>query len=140
MLSNNRIHLMVSHPGVKDFVLNKDMNEKHVGWITKVMEYDVHIKVTKLVRGKGLCQQLAADLESKGDEDMMLLNNDERDDQVDWLSKMKAFLLSGTYPVDMDRTQRQNFHLQSIPYVLVDNVLFRRDLNGVLLWCIGPEQ
>ena len=28
------------------------------GWITKVMEYDVDIKITKLVRGKGLCEQL----------------------------------------------------------------------------------
>ncbi|KAH9328799.1 hypothetical protein KI387_000907, partial [Taxus chinensis] len=69
------------------------------------MEYDVHIKVTKLVRGKGLCQQLATDMESKGNEDVTLLNTDENVDQADWLSKMKSFLFSGAYPVDMDKNQ-----------------------------------
>ena len=59
MLSNNKIQLMVAHLSVKDFLLNKDLNTKRVGWITKAMEYDIEIKVTKLVRGKGLCEQLA---------------------------------------------------------------------------------
>lgn len=47
---------MVSHPSVKDFFLSKDLNEEHVGWITKVIEYDVDIKITKFVRAKGLCE------------------------------------------------------------------------------------
>ncbi|KAH9296142.1 hypothetical protein KI387_039730, partial [Taxus chinensis] len=57
------------------------MNEKHVGWIMKVMEYDVYIRFTKLVRGKGLCQQLAADMETKEDKDVALLNTDSENDQ-----------------------------------------------------------
>ncbi|KAH9321415.1 hypothetical protein KI387_016054, partial [Taxus chinensis] len=52
------VQLLVSHAGVKDFLLNKDLNEKRAGWITRVMEYDIDIKITKLVRGKGLCEQL----------------------------------------------------------------------------------
>ncbi|KAH9308779.1 hypothetical protein KI387_036690, partial [Taxus chinensis] len=58
LVSNNKVQLLVSHVGVKDFLLNKDLNEKRAGWITRVMEYDIEIKVTKLVRGKGLCEQL----------------------------------------------------------------------------------
>ncbi|KAH9327444.1 hypothetical protein KI387_007622, partial [Taxus chinensis] len=54
-----KIQLLVSHVGVKELLLNKDLNEKHVGWITRVMEYGIEIKVTKLVHGKGLCEQLA---------------------------------------------------------------------------------
>lgn len=57
LLSHNKIHLRVAHPSVKEFLLNKDLNEKRASWITKVMEYDVSIEVTKLVRGKGLCEQ-----------------------------------------------------------------------------------
>lgn len=30
--------------------------------------------------------------------------------------------------------------MQSIPYVLIDNILFRKDLNGVLLRCIDVDQ
>jgi hypothetical protein len=58
LLSQSRIQLLVPNSSVKDFLLSRDINEKRAGWITKVMEYDVDIKITKLVRGKGLCEQL----------------------------------------------------------------------------------
>ena len=45
---------MVPHASIKEFLLNKDINEKRVGQITKVMEYDIDIKIPKLMRGKGL--------------------------------------------------------------------------------------
>ena len=51
---------MVPHASVKEFLLKKDVNEKRVGWITKVMECDIDIKITKLVRGKGLCEKMAS--------------------------------------------------------------------------------
>lgn len=40
----------------KEFLLNKDINKKRDGWITKVMEYGSDIKIIKLMRGKGLCE------------------------------------------------------------------------------------
>lgn len=56
MFLNNKIHLLVAHPTVKDFLLNKDVSDKRARWIMKVMEFDVDIQVTNLVRGKGLCE------------------------------------------------------------------------------------
>ena len=58
LLSHSKIQLLVPRASVKDFLLSRDMNEKRVRWITKVMEYDMDIKITKLVRGKGLCEQM----------------------------------------------------------------------------------
>ena len=57
LLSHNKIHLLVPHASVKDFLLSKDVTEKRAGWIAKVMEYDVDIQITKLVRERGLCKQ-----------------------------------------------------------------------------------
>ena len=56
LLSHNKIHLLVPHVSMKEFILSKDINEKIARWVTKVMEYDVDIQITKLVRGKGLCK------------------------------------------------------------------------------------
>lgn len=64
MLSNNRIQLMVPHAIIQEFLLSRDINKKRVGWITRVMEYDVDIKITKLVRGKGLCEKLVSTFET----------------------------------------------------------------------------
>ena len=52
LLSHSKVHLLVPHVSVKDFLFNKDINKKRDGWITKVMEYDVDIKITKMVIGK----------------------------------------------------------------------------------------
>ena len=64
LISHNRVHLLVPHASVKDFLLDKDINEKRAGWITKVMEYDVDIIITKLVRGKGLCEEFLSSFDT----------------------------------------------------------------------------
>ena len=43
LVSHNKIHLLVPHASMADFLLRKDISEKRDGWITKVMEYDVDI-------------------------------------------------------------------------------------------------
>ncbi|KAH9327879.1 hypothetical protein KI387_044371, partial [Taxus chinensis] len=40
----------------------------------------------------------------------------------------------------MNKTKRRHFRLQTVPYALVDGVLFKKDVNGVLLRCIGTNQ
>ncbi|XP_057856439.1 uncharacterized protein LOC131065816 [Cryptomeria japonica] len=65
---------------VKDFFLSKDINDKREGWIIKAMEYDISIKVTKLVRGKDLCEQLVGNAKDSKEEEQqveIVLNNDE---------------------------------------------------------------
>ncbi|KAH9330739.1 hypothetical protein KI387_002847, partial [Taxus chinensis] len=49
------------------------------------MEYDIEIKVTKLVRGKGLCEQLASKQpdESKSEEDVVLLLQNDQEQPAD---------------------------------------------------------
>ena len=59
LLSHNKIYFLVPHASAKDFLLSKDISEKRVGWITNVMEYDVDIQITKLVRGKRLCKKMS---------------------------------------------------------------------------------
>lgn len=53
---------------------------------------------------------------------------------------MIHFLQTGICPPEMIKTKRRYFRLQAIPYVLLDGVLFKKDINGVLLRCIGIGQ
>lgn len=66
---------------------------------------------------------------SAGDEN---LNN--------WMHNMIAFFLGGGYPQELSRAKRRQFKLQSIPFFLVDGILFRKDFNGALLRCISTDQ
>lgn len=147
LVSNNKIQFLVSHVGVKDFILSKDLNEKHARWIICVMEYDVEIKVTKLVRGKGLCEQLSLSQQDEviNEKEVFFLQNSQEKENDDvpipyWTQDIMYFLQKGLCPHEMSKEKRRHFRLQSIPYVLIDGVLFKRDINGILLRCIGTYQ
>lgn len=53
---------------------------------------------------------------------------------------MITYLLGGGYPQGLDRAKRRQFRLQSIPFVLVDGIISRKDLSGALLRCINLDQ
>lgn len=64
-------------------------------------------------------------------------NNKE---QTSWVKDMTIFVREGKYPQGLDRTKRRHFKLESIPYILMDDILFRKDSNGVLLRCINENE
>lgn len=58
----NKTMVYVTHPSVREYIMEGDIIEKRVNWITKILEYDVDVEPTKMVRNKGLCEYLAQDL------------------------------------------------------------------------------
>ena len=83
------------HPSVKEFLLSKDLNEKRASWITCVMEYDVDIQITKLVIGKGLCDQIAdkdiSELEEQANAILLIGATGNNDRTTRWLKDMIHF-------------------------------------------------
>ncbi|KAH9301894.1 hypothetical protein KI387_013477 [Taxus chinensis] len=117
LICNNKVHFMVSHPSVKEFLLSKDLNEKRACWITKVMEYDVDIKVTKLSRGRGLCEQLASNLHD--DKNIVLVLQDGQQSvatslPIGWTNDVAHFLQMGECPQGLDKAKRRNIALCSV--------------------------
>lgn len=125
---------MVPHASVKEFFLNKDINEKRFGWITKVMGYDINIKITNLVRSKGFCEKMTSSFETHEKAALLIQGEKpmENEDQTDWLHDMTTFLIEWRYPQGRDRAKRRQFILQAIPYVLVDGILFKKDYDSLI--------
>jgi hypothetical protein len=55
---------MIPHFSIKYFLWSIYINGKIFGWVTRVMDYDIDIKITKIVRVKGLCEKLVSTFES----------------------------------------------------------------------------
>ena len=73
---------------------------------------------------------------------MVLTEQQEEGNDVDpksWIDDMKSFLSRNAYPQGLDRAKRRQYRLESIPYVIVGGILFRRDFNGTLLRCIEED-
>ena len=60
--------------------------------------------------------------------------------QTDWVEDMTRFLQTGRCPEGLERSKRRYYRLQAIPYCLMNGILFKKDLQGVLLRCIKLDQ
>ena len=56
---HSKIIAYVPNTTIKDVLTQLDSEGKRGKWIAKIMEYDVDIKPTKLVKGQGLAKLLA---------------------------------------------------------------------------------
>ena len=140
---HSKVHIMLAHPTVRVFLLSRDLNEKRAGWITKVMEYEMDIQITKLLRGKGLSEQ-STDVTVTEDKEIaettLVIHGAATNDQPpSWLKEITRFLQTKECPPNLDRAERRYFKLQSVPYVLIDNILFRKDYNDLLLRCMDND-
>lgn len=87
----NKTKVYVDHLAVREYIMEGDITEKRENWITKILEYDVDIKPTKLVRRRGLCEYIVQEYESRNDEvatkEMVMLFPDVPNDG--WIEKRK---------------------------------------------------
>ena len=60
--------------------------------------------------------------------------------QSDSIDDMVNFLKAGHCPEGLDRAKRRYYRLQAIPYCLINDILFKKDLKGIFLRCIRPDQ
>jgi hypothetical protein len=55
---HSKIIAYVSPASVKEILIQSDIDEKRSKWIANIMEFDLEIKPTRLVKGQGLVRLL----------------------------------------------------------------------------------
>ena len=58
----------------------------------------------------------------------------------EWYDHIKFFLHNGFAPETLDPKKCRALRLKSAPYQLIDNVLFRKNYDGVFLRCLEKDQ
>ncbi|MDF3675358.1 hypothetical protein [Enterobacter hormaechei] len=86
-----------------------------LGSITRIMEYDVDIQITKLVRGRELCKQMLSSQDPDEEFAMILTEQQEvrNSDPRNWMDDMKNFLLGNGYPQVLDKAKRRQYRLHT---------------------------
>ena len=113
-----------------------------------LQEYDLEIKPSQVIRGLGLCK-LAAELahllvdQSDTPLDEVLLQKEIcfiPKPVISWYIDIHIYLEKGTAPDHLDPKKKRAVRLKSTPYQLVNNILFRKKADGVLLRCLEKEE
>lgn len=114
-------------------------------WITSILEYDLEIKPTKLIKGKGLAQ-LLVESNCKAMNLNLILNNSIFTDghvekgnvqvypyyfQLEWCKDIIHFLQTLEFPVDTDKSKTRSFKLKAINYCIMNEHLYWKDPTSI---------
>jgi hypothetical protein len=137
---------------VKDILIQPNIDGKSK-WIAKIMEFDLEMKPTKLVKGQGLARLLVeSNCRALG---VNFMNINSKNWQVEIANKNShvslnlaeciwykdIYFLQKLRPPDgLEKNKVRDLKLKEIKYCLVDQVLYWKDPLEVLLRCLDPQE
>jgi len=116
-------------------------------WVSKIQEYELEIKPTKLTKGQGLAKMLA-----KGNEEALgtvCQNSQSKQVESSKFQRLKNHQLyldiifyfqNLTCPNHMINHQKNYLGLKTSKYVLTRNGLGWRNLDGIIIRCVDEEE
>jgi hypothetical protein len=94
-------------------------------------------KPLKDVKGKGLCKLIANNDFVDG---MISISLGEPLAELEWYGDIVLYLRSGQFPVTMNPKEQTTLKMKSNQYVLIVDILFRRNYDGILLRCVDENK
>jgi hypothetical protein len=140
---------------VKDILIQLDIDGRRSKWIAEILEFDLEIRPTKLIKGQGLaklltesnCKALGVDCISecsKNQEQDQLFDVDPQAEPLlarcPWYKDVIYFLQELQPPDGLQGNKARALKLKAVRYCLVDQVLYWKDPLGVLLKCMNPQE
>ena len=126
----------------------QDPDGKRGKWIVVILEYDLEIKPTKLIKGQGLARLMAESNFEVLDINMV----DDLDDQEEfstpifedhfmnssWYADILYVLINLNTPPSLSKTKAWFLKLKAVNYYIIDKCLYWKNASGILLKCL-PE-
>ena len=126
---------------VKDILVEPDSDGRRGRWLAKIQEFDLEVKLTKLVKGQGLAKLLA-----KSNFRELKMNNllghevcgdvNELNDQIDttriqekfslsyWYKDILSYLLTLKCPSDLSPAKARTLKLHAVKYCISESQLY----------------
>ena len=142
---------------MKDILVQPDSDGKRGRWLAKIQEFDLEIKTTKLIKGKGLAKLLAEsnlralDINCLQEEDGDT-HLHEPDDQTDPSKVEEEFISSGWYkdivfyllnlkcPDGLSPAKCRTLKLHVVKYCIAESQLYWKDPLSFLLVCLVESE
>jgi ribonuclease HI len=151
---HSKVIAYVPSASVKDILVQPDIDGKRSKWIAKILEFDLEIRPTKLIKGQGLakllaeanCQALGVNFmnECSGIQQGQLSETDPQREpalaRCPWYKDVIYFLQELRPPDGLQRNKARALKLKAVRYCLIDQILYWKDPLGVLLRCMDPQE
>jgi hypothetical protein len=147
-LLKSRTKVIVPYPAVRNLLVQKELGEKRENWMMSLQEYDLEITPAQIVRGQGLCKLVVDSVEEQESQINTSTVNQHNEKQIScaqvtansWYENIKFYLTHGSAPRNLDPKNRRALRLKSASFQLINDVLFRKNFDGVLMRCLEKEE
>lgn len=144
-----RSHIVAYVPSivVKDILTQPDQEGRRAKWITILLESDLEIKHTKLIKGKGLAKLMAEtgvedvnnnflDISTVSDQTHQEPDVSEDFLASPWYRDIIYVLKNLQAPPELTRSKARSVKLKSSRFCIVNGFLYWKEPGGVLLNCV----
>ena len=149
-----RVYILYSHvivyvPNVvvKDILTQDGIEGKLGKWIANILEYDIKIKPTKLIKGQGLAKLMtetnfqALDIhELDNEQEMPTPQISQAFLESPWYDDITHVLLNLQAPPGLFRTKKRFLKMKGSKFCILDNALFWKNHEGILLNFLIKEE
>eukprot|EP00253_Pinus_taeda_P001408 PITA_01408 len=137
----------VPNAAVKDILVQTNPEGRRFKWIAALLEHDVEIKPTKLVKGQGLAKLMAESNLHTLEINLITAMSDENEEGLS-IQVSEMFALSLCYldmiyvlkilspPPSMTRNKARTLKLKAAKFCILNSALYWKDPSGVLLNCL----
>lgn len=130
---------------VVKYILSQDLDGKRGKWIVVILEYDLEIKPTKLIKGQGLAQLMAESNLGALDINMVVALDEQQglpDPTVEekfqsspWYYDILYVLTHLNAPPELSKTKARFLKIKARNYCILNKFLYWKSTNGLLLKC-----
>ena len=150
-LKDFRVYILHSHivsyvPSivVKDILTQRDPEGRRAKWIAVLLEYDLEIKHTKLIKGQGLAKLMAQSGVEDVDINFMDVNTMSEQSHQEpeicddylashWYKDVIYVLKNLQAPPKLTKNKARSIKLKSYRYCIINGNLYWKDPGGILL-------
>eukprot|EP00253_Pinus_taeda_P009015 PITA_09015 len=148
---NSHVLAYVPNAAVKDVLVQTEPEGRRGKWISALLEYDVEIKPTKLIKGQGLAKLMAeANLHVLDINLIAALSDEDEENSVlpvsdifvssPWYADIVYVLQNLSAPPGMPRNKARTLKLKAAKFCIIKSALYWKDPGGVLLNCLVEEE
>jgi hypothetical protein len=149
---HSKVTAYVPSTSMKDILVQPNIDGRRGRWIAKILEFDLEINPTKLVKGQGLAKLLdESNCEALGVNSVNTCSGSQRVEfpshhsqnglslvECAWYRYILYFLQELKPSDRMGKSKARDIKLKLVRYCLIDQVLYWKDTLGVLLRCLNP--
>jgi hypothetical protein len=152
-----RVYILHSHtiayvPNtvVKDILTQDNPDGRRGKWIAVILEYDIEIKPTKLIKGQGLAKLMAESnfhaldinflVAVDGPEEQATPNIKEAFLNSPWYADLIFVLHNLQAPPGLTKTKARFIKLKALKFCILEGNLYWKDPGGILLNCLLKDE